>query len=106
MKLRIHVARYLIIPFLHLASMSSAFAELYSFRSYSVDDGLPSSIVEAVCQDSKGYLWFGTYNGVSRFDGSRFSNYSEADGLCQNYVIDIIEDSKGNLWFCTKGGGR
>lgn len=69
------------------------------FRSYGVDNGLPSSEVYSVKQDSKGYIWFATVNGVSRFDGYSFENFSMDDGLPDNTVFDIYEDSTGRIWF-------
>lgn len=69
------------------------------FRSYGVDNGLPSSEVYSVKQDSKGYIWFATANGVSRFDGYSFENFSMDDGLPDNTVFNIYEDSIGRIWF-------
>lgn len=69
------------------------------FRSYGVDNGLPSSEVYSVKQDSKGYIWFATVNGVSRFDGYSFENFSMDNGLPDNTVFDIYEDSIGRVWF-------
>lgn len=70
-----------------------------SFRQYTVEDGLPSSEVYQVKQDSKGYIWFATGNGVSRFDGYRFENFSLEDGLPDNTVFEIFEDRAGRIWF-------
>lgn len=72
-----------------------------SFRQYTVEDGLPSSEVYQVKQDSKGYIWFATGNGVSRFDGYRFENFSLDDGLPDNTVFEIYEDRAGRIWFLT-----
>lgn len=69
------------------------------FRQYTVEDGLPSSEVYQVKQDSKGYIWFATGNGVSRFDGYEFKNFSLEDGLLDNTVFEIFEDSRGRIWF-------
>src|SRR5215470_7943603 len=56
-------------------------AQQLSVRHYDVSDGLAHSHVGAIHQDRKGYLWFGTREGLSRFDGYRFTNYGERDGL-------------------------
>ncbi len=72
-----------------------------AFRQYSVEDGLPSSKVYQVKQDSKGYMWFATNNGVSRFNGYGFENFSINDGLPDNTVFEIYEDKKGRIWFVT-----
>ncbi len=70
-----------------------------SFRQYTAENGLASSEVYQVKQDSKGYLWFATGNGVSRFNGYEFQNFSMNDGLPDNTVFEIYEDKKGRIWF-------
>ena len=70
-----------------------------AFRQYTVEDGLPSSEVYQIKQDSRGYIWFATGNGVSRFNGYEFENFSMNDGLPDNTVFDIFEDHKGRIWF-------
>jgi len=78
----------------------------YNFKIYTVEDGLSQSQVISLCQDSRGYLWMGTYGGgVCKYDGRFFTNYSIKDGLSNNIVYAIIEDRSGNLWFGTDGGG-
>lgn len=70
-----------------------------AFKSYDGSDGLISSKVYSVQQDSKGYIWFATNNGVSRFNGYEFENFSQADGLPDNTVFNIYEDHRGRIWF-------
>ncbi len=74
------------------------------FKNFSVKEGLPSSEVYSVMQDSKGYLWFTTDAGVSRYDGYSFRNYSTRDGLADNTVFSSCEDRKGRIWFRTLSG--
>jgi len=74
------------------------------FRHYNVDDGLPSSEVYYTIQDSKGYMWFATDRGVSRFNGYEFENFSTGDGLCDNTVFLIFEDHQSRVWFATYSG--
>lgn len=71
------------------------------YRNYSIREGLPSSEIYMAIQDSKGYIWLGTDNGVSRFDGYEFKNYSLRDGLSDNTVFRIVEDVQGRIWFGT-----
>ncbi len=75
------------------------------WRTYGLPDGLPSTIVDAIHQDTQGYLWFGTQDGVSRYDGARFTTFSIDEGLAYNGVSAIAEDVTGALWFGTWGGG-
>ena len=72
------------------------------FRHYSSDDGLPSDNINCSFKDSRGYMWFGTENGLSRFDGQSFKNFTRSGaaphGHSQVAIRDIVEDQKGNLW--------
>lgn len=81
------------------------FAQQYNFLNYSVGDGLPQSQIYAIHEDSRGYLWFGSYGGgISRFDGANFLNDGEEEGLPSNFVRCIAEDKLGNLWIGTDDG--
>lgn len=72
-----------------------------AFRQYDVEDGLSSSKVYQVKQDSKGYMWFATDNGVNRFNGYEFEQFPINGVLTDNTVFEIFEDSKGRVWFLT-----
>jgi|GEM_PF-954570 ligand-binding sensor domain-containing protein/two-component sensor histidine kinase len=65
---------------------------------YTVREGLPSNVVYDVIQDKKGYVWFATDQGVSRFDGTAFRNFSSQDGLPDNEVFKLLEDGYGRIW--------
>ena len=73
-------------------------------QNLEIPDGLPSPHIYVIYQDRKGYLWFGTAEGVSRYDGQTFITFTKEDDLAGNYVFSILEDRKGNLWFGTEGG--
>lgn len=81
-----------------------AFSQQYNFKHYNVDNGLPSSEVYHVLQDTKGFIWFATDNGVSRYNGYEFRNYSVADGLPDETVFEIYEDYSGKIWFIPLSG--
>ena len=74
------------------------------YRKYTVDNGLPSSVVYHAFQDSKGYMWFATANGVSKYDGYRFENFDLQSGLVDNEVFEIYEDYKHRIWFIPMSG--
>lgn len=80
--------------------------ELYNMDLFTPRDGLAQSQVRAIMQDSRGYLWFGTHSGISRFDGLNFENFKPGgpEGLRGNFVADIMEDSKGRIWVATDQG--
>jgi ligand-binding sensor domain-containing protein/signal transduction histidine kinase len=86
----------------HGASIS---AQHLPIRHYNVSEGLAHSEVTSILQDRKGYLWFGTFEGLSRFDGYSFTNYTTRDGLDNLIVSAIAEDGQGRLWVGTLGGG-
>ena len=79
----------------------------YDIRIYKAKDGLPMNSLKKIFQDSKGYIWLGTQEGLVRFDGVQFKLYdkSKYPGLKSNFIWDIAEDKEGNLWLATNGGG-
>lgn len=74
-------------------------AQQLSHRQFTVRDGLPGSVVYQVLQDQKGFLWFATNQGVSRFDGRTFRNYTRENGLPGDDILKLYLDRYGNLWF-------
>lgn len=80
-------------------------AQNLHFQEYSLFDGLPSSKVYSMHQDSKGFLWLGTDGGgLVRTDGNHFEVYNTRNGLSGNMVRAILEDSKGGVWIGTSNG--
>ncbi len=83
---------------------------IMKFEHLTVGDGLSGSVVEFIMQDSKGFMWFGTRNGLNRYDGYKFIIYrhdvNNPKSISHNWISGgIIEDSKGDLWIGTLGGG-
>lgn len=75
------------------------------FVHYRTEDGLASATVTAIYQDPRGFLWLGTINGISRFDGVEFENYYLDEGDQEDDIRDICMGSDGKMWFATRGGG-
>jgi len=76
-----------------------------TWKTYSIDHGLPSLRIEHIAEDSEGYIWFATQdNGASRFDGDEFQTFTRQDGLCSNQVFFIHRDRQERLWFATMNG--
>lgn len=88
-----------IIFFLLISFLSKG--QVVNHITYTEKDGLPSSTVYDVTQDKDGFMWFATQNGLSRFDGKRFTNYTIKDGLPDNTVIRVIADSTNRVFFST-----
>ncbi|WP_346855579.1 histidine kinase [uncultured Draconibacterium sp.] len=72
--------------------------------NYTIEDGLPSNKVYCVFQDSKNFMWFGTDDGVVRYDGTNIIHYEHEDGLSDYSVIRIKEDLSGRLWLLNFNG--
>ncbi|MBL8168670.1 MAG: hypothetical protein JNJ50_10980 [Acidobacteria bacterium] len=79
-------------------------AERLPVRQYTVADGLAQGTVWAMHQDARGFLWLATSDGLSRFDGYRFTNYGVRDGLGYAQLRDVISDRRGRLWVATGDG--
>ena len=77
-------------------------------KLFNANNGLSQSHINTIIQDSRGFLWIGTENGLSRYDGYEFVNYIhqpyDTNSLSNNYVNAICEDSHGVLWIATKKG--
>lgn len=82
----------------------AAHAQTYNFHHYDTDDGLPQVQVLSVYRDDTGYLWVGSYGGLSRYNGQGFESYTTEDGLGANVVEAIVTDESGRLWAGTGAG--
>lgn len=96
--------RYSWILMLGLLCFIKASAQQPLLRNYTVNDGLPSNTVYNAFQDSKGFIWFCTDWGVSRFDGHHFETISSRDGLPHNEIFLMMEDPWKRLWLVSYGG--
>jgi signal transduction histidine kinase/ligand-binding sensor domain-containing protein len=77
------------------------------FENIGVNDGLSQSSVYSVYQDKKGFMWFGTADGLNRYDGQNIRIYKINDKKIANSNFihgNICEDSRGNIWFCNETG--
>ena len=74
------------------------------WRSYDRTNGLSPGIVYSIAQDRKGNVWFGTGEGLCRFNGKDFTRFSEKDGLADSGVWSVFVDQDGDIWFGTKNG--
>jgi ligand-binding sensor domain-containing protein/two-component sensor histidine kinase len=79
-------------------------AETLPVKNYSVADGLLRDAVYKIRQDSRGFMWFCTLEGVSRFDGYAFMNLTTDDGLPDRHVNDLLETINGTIYIATDGG--
>ena len=87
---------------------SGLVAQSYRFNHLSLKDGLSQVTVNAIYQDSQGYMWFGTQDGLNRYNGYEFIHYRSEPGnensLTHSWIWDIFEDTDQNLWVATWDG--
>jgi ligand-binding sensor domain-containing protein len=74
------------------------------YKTFNTATGLPSNFVYNVMQDSKGYMWFATNNGVARYDGFDVEVFGSSNQLASIDVWYFYEDSCGRIWFFTNSG--
>ena len=79
-------------------------AEQLPIKTYTTADGLAQDRVKRIVRYSRGFLWFCTGEGLSRFDGYRFATYDAARRLPFDSVNDLLETRGGVYWVATSGG--
>ena len=91
-----------------VCGLSTAGQEL-KFTHIDADDGLSQSVVNCIMQDSKGFMWFGTDDGLNKYDGNSIVVYKKIIGdstsLSHNGILCLFVDSRKTLWLGTNGGG-
>lgn len=79
------------------------------FGHLDINQGLSQNNVMCILQDMRGFMWFGTRDGLNRYDGYTFTVYrndpNNKHSLSSNFITGLTEDSKGNIWISTRGGG-
>lgn len=78
----------------------------YNFRNIDIRVGLRNNYVRTIVKDSQGFVWLGTLNGLSRYDGFRIRNYDivQKDGKINNNILRIAQDKHQTLWITTLDG--
>lgn len=92
--------------FLYVIAMLGAAgcAEQLPIRAYTTADGLAHNHINCIRQDSKGFLWFCTDEGLTRFDGYQLISFTVREGLPHPWINDLIESRDGTLWIASDGG--
>lgn len=91
---------------IQIAMVSGQTSDLFRFKQYTTSDGLSHNVGFEILQTSDGFIWVGTDNGISRFDGFSFYNYSEEHGLQNPYIIALDEAADGKIHLGTYGGAH
>ena len=80
----------------------------YYFKNLSVQNGLSQNTVNTILQDKQGFMWFGTKDGLNRYDGLSFRKFKHDDrsqrSIGNNFITALYEDEKGNIWVGTDVG--
>ena len=111
MKCKFSIFILLTFILINIVTPAKAFAELVKkeeFAKLSIDEGLSNEYVTTIFQDSIGYMWIGTIDGLNRYDGEKIKIYNcnikSENSLSSTYITDIEEDIYGNLWIGTDNG--
>lgn len=104
------INKYLILFFLlvlfYVASAQNSLN--YRFQYLLIEDGLPQNAIKAITKDSYGFMWFGTYNGICRFDGYSFETFqsdeNQLNSLPDNMISSIEQDLDNRLWIGSLDG--
>ena len=91
----------LLLFLLSLLNIASGQKSVIRFKHYTTDEGLSQNMVDCILKDSRGFMWFGTWNGLNRFDGYSFTvfkqNSQDANSISNNFIYALCEDKYGNL---------
>jgi ligand-binding sensor domain-containing protein len=87
-----------ILLFLFVFFTSGLYSQIYNFRVFGVDEGLPQSYVYSISQNKTGFINVATGEGFCSFEGSKFKVFSTKDNLAENFVTTHYTDSRGIIW--------
>ena len=95
-----------IIAIIALLLQTTIMQAQYSFRSIDIQSGLSDNYVRSILKDQQGFLWFGTLNGLTRFDGFRNRIYplTQNDGKQKSNIIQVAQDKSAQIWVTTYDG--
>ncbi len=97
------------IIFVWALVINIANAQQYSFEHLSLEEGTSYNLTYSILQDNKGFMWFGTFNGLVRFDGRDYIHYKhtpyDSSSVSSDDIISLYEDKNGFIWVGTWSGG-
>lgn len=100
--------RLAIIVLLGAPLLSFSQNQSIKFEHFGTSEGLSQINVNCIIQDSRGFMWIGSRNGLNRYDGYKFIPYrfdsQNKNSLSNNLITDLVEGRDGNIWIATQGG--
>ncbi|MFI5203286.1 MAG: two-component regulator propeller domain-containing protein [Flavobacteriales bacterium] len=101
--------RWSILVGIIFVANGAARAQFPRFRVLNSDNGLAQNTVKNICQDQRGFIWIGTYDGVQRYDGYNYISFrfnpKDTNGLQGNVIDNMLIDYKGKVWLSIRGEG-
>ncbi|MFH0867053.1 MAG: two-component regulator propeller domain-containing protein, partial [Bacteroidota bacterium] len=96
-------------PFILLAQDYNFRFDKITSENIKIEKGLSVNSVNCILQDNKGFMWFGTWDGLNKFDGYKFivykaNEFENNNELCNQTVRSLLQDKEGNIWIGTEGG--
>lgn len=88
--------------------LSYAYSQELTFNHLGVEDGLSQNSVLCITQDARGFMWYGTRQGLNKYDSRKFTVYKNKQesgySISNNYILSLFSDSQKNLWIGTRDG--
>ena len=98
----------ILLFFYYISYISFGQPRHIQFEHLTIKDGLSNNIVTSIVQDTSGFIWFGTSEGLNRWDGYNFKTYlldpNDSSSISNNQIHDIYIDHNGNMWIGTSNG--
>ena len=78
--------------------------DLITSEKRPLNQGLSQNTIYSIIQDRQGYLWIGTWDGLNKYDGLKFTTYDKSNGLSNEVINCLLESADGNIWIGTENG--
>src|ERR1700733_628670 len=102
------IKRLILIVLLSAPVLAFSQNQSLKFEHFGTREGLSQINVNCVIQDSRGFMWIGSRNGLNRYDGYKFITFrndsKDPNSVSNNMITDLAEDSEGNIWVATQNG--